>query len=102
MKIELEAIPKDYGFGLTIVVSAVNSADGVPVDALTKNNFTVTVIQGPSGWSIGDVLKISSGISMPSPGVYTFSLKSMRRFRQEITHWLWPSKGTKAGLRCPD
>jgi hypothetical protein len=76
VKIELEAIPRDYGFGLTIVVSAINSVDGAPVDGLTKSNFKVTAIQKPSGWSSGEVLKISSGVGEPSPGVYTFSLKS--------------------------
>jgi hypothetical protein len=74
MKVDVLAVPRDEGFGMTLVVSAVNAADGAPLDGLSASNFRVTVIQGPSGWAGGEVLKIDSGIFAPSPGVYAFAV----------------------------
>ncbi len=75
MKVDVDAIARDYGFGLTMVVSAAHATDGSPVDGLEAANFEVAVIQGPSGWSMDNPLKISPGISEPRTGVYAFSLE---------------------------
>jgi hypothetical protein len=74
MKVDVLAIPRDEGFGMTLVVSTVNAADGTPLDGLAASNFQVTVIQGPSGWSVGEGLKIDSGLFESVPGVYAFAI----------------------------
>jgi hypothetical protein len=74
MKVDVLAIPRDEGFGMTLVVSTVNAADGTPLEGLSASNFQVTVIQGPSGWAVGEVLKIDSGVYVPSSGVYAFDV----------------------------
>ena len=62
MKVDTKAIARDEGFGLTMVVSIAKASNGSPVEGLGAGNFQVSVIQGPSGWSVGDLLTISSGI----------------------------------------
>ena len=74
MKVDVVAIPRDYGFGMTIVVSVISATTGVPVLGLDKQHFRTAIIQGPSGWSVGDVLTITSGIFQPAEGVYAFSV----------------------------
>ena len=74
MKVDIVAIPRDEGFGLTIVVSVANATDGSPLDGLLDSNFAVYVIQGPSGWSVGDHLKLTSGVFEPTIGVFAFAV----------------------------
>ena len=73
MKVDVVAIPRDEGFGLTVVVAAANATDGSPLDGLTASNFAVYVIQGPTGWSVGDQLKAAEPFE-PTIGVYAFAV----------------------------
>src|SRR5690348_7102289 len=76
MKVDIVAKTRDEGFGLTIVVSVTHAVDGTPLDGLDASNFDVAVIQSPSGWAVGDTLKISSGLFEPAPGVYAFAVET--------------------------
>ena len=76
MKVDVVAVPRDESFGLTVVASVVNATDGTPLNGLTASNFDVVVIQGPSGWSVGDSLHISSGLFEPAGGVYAFAVEA--------------------------
>ena len=74
MKVDLTAVIRDYGFGSwTVVLSAVNAEDGTPVTDLTDKSITVMAVQSPNGWATSDVLKINSGLHLPTEGVYVFS-----------------------------
>jgi hypothetical protein len=75
MKVDVVATARDYGFGLTAVVSVVRDSDGVSLDGLSQSNFKFTLIQGPSGWSVGDVFKITSMFT-PAPSIYAFALQT--------------------------
>jgi hypothetical protein len=74
MKVDVVSIPRDEGFGLTIVAAVANAADGTPLDGLAASNFEVVAIQGPSGWAEADQLHISSGLFEPLTGVYAFAV----------------------------
>jgi hypothetical protein len=74
MKVDLKATTRDYGFGLTVVVSAVNGQDGTPLGGLTDKNFSILAVQTPNGWATSDVMKIKSGLNEPTAGIYIFSI----------------------------
>jgi hypothetical protein len=74
MKIDLKASIEDYGFGSwTVVISATNAEDGTPLNDLGDKNFSILAVQTPSGWATSDVMKIKSGVSTPTDGIYIFS-----------------------------
>lgn len=74
MKVDVTAAARDFGFGMTVVISAVRASTGKPIDGLVESNFKVVVIQGPSGWSVGDDLTIDGGPFAPTAGVYAVSV----------------------------
>jgi hypothetical protein len=72
--LDLDVVLRDYGFGVTVSVLAVDRATGFVVDGLDAANFLVTAVQSPSGWAHEHALTISSGI-FNSAGVHQFSVE---------------------------
>lgn len=72
--LELDVVLRDYGFGVTVSVLAIDRASGFLVDGLGASNFVVTAVQSPAGWAHDNPLAISSGIAT-SAGVHQFSVE---------------------------
>lgn len=70
----LDVVLRDYGFGVTVSVLAIDRASGLVVDGLDASNFAVVAVQSPAGWAHDRALTIPSGVSV-NAGVHQFSVE---------------------------
>lgn len=74
-KIDLQAICKDYGFAvhLMVAVSVTDSADGSPITDLSETNFRARAVQGRGRF--GDHPLEISKLREQTPGVYVLEVR---------------------------
>jgi hypothetical protein len=53
----LDAVLRDYGFGVTVSVLAIDRGTGLLIAGLDASHFVVTAVQSPTGWAHEQVLR---------------------------------------------
>jgi hypothetical protein len=81
MKLDVSAAAAHVGSdSVGLVVSVLNSADGIPVTDLKTNNFVVAAVQTPSSWR--KYKKLACGrLIEHADGVYSFSTNASSDMR---------------------